>query len=87
MPFYRNTVRIPAGDLAHAAPAELLERVPFIDKDTVMEQQSAFLNEHADRRFLRYATSNDSTGTSGGTGTGVRRGKRESIDELPLAPR
>lgn len=78
MPFYRNTVRIPAGDLAHAVPAELLERVPFIDKDTVMEQQSAFLNEHADRCFLRYATSN---------GIGVRRGKRESIDELPLAPR
>jgi hypothetical protein len=27
-----------------------------------MEQQSAFLNERADRRFLLYATSNGSTG-------------------------
>jgi phenylacetate-CoA ligase len=74
VPFYRDAVRIPAGDLVHAPPLELLERFPFIDKETVMEQQSAFLNERADRRFLLYATSHGSTGT----GIGVWRSKRES---------
>jgi len=74
VPFYRNTVRIPARDLALAPLAELLERFPYIDKETVMAQQAAFLNERVDRRFLRYATSHGSTGT----GIGVWRSKRES---------
>jgi phenylacetate-CoA ligase len=39
-----------------------------------MERQSAFLDERADPRFLLYATSNGSTGTS----NGVWRSKRES---------
>jgi phenylacetate-CoA ligase len=74
VPFYRNTVRIPARDLVLAPLAELLEHFPFIDKETVMAQQAAFLNEQADRRFLLYATSHGSTGT----GIGVWRSKRES---------
>jgi phenylacetate-CoA ligase len=74
VPFYRDTVRIPASDLAHAPLEALLERFPYIDKETVMERQSAFLDERVDPRFLLYATSNGSTGT----GIGVWRSKRES---------
>jgi phenylacetate-CoA ligase len=66
VPFYRNKVRIPAGDLVHAPLAELLERFPTIDKDTVMEQHTAFLNDRADRRQLVYAA-----------GPGIWRSRRE----------
>jgi hypothetical protein len=53
-------------------PAASSARPPFIDKETIMEQPSAFRN--AARR------------TWTGTATGARRGKRRFVvDALPLA--
>jgi phenylacetate-CoA ligase len=72
VPFYRRTVKLSAGELANEAPAELLQRFPFLDKAQVMACQREFLDERADLRRLHYATS----GGSSGQGIGLWRSKR-----------
>ncbi len=72
VPFYRRTVRLSARELANEAPAELLQRFPFLDKAQVMACQREFLDERFDPRRLHYATS----GGSSGQGIGLWRSKR-----------
>jgi phenylacetate-CoA ligase len=72
VPFYRRSVRLSAGELAHEAPHELLARFPYLDKDQVMACQRDFLDQRLDPRQLAYATSGGSTGQ----GIGMWRSKR-----------
>jgi phenylacetate-CoA ligase len=72
VPFYRRTVKLSASELANEAPADLLQRFPFLDKAQVMACQREFLDERADVRRLHYATS----GGSSGQGIGLWRNKR-----------
>jgi phenylacetate-CoA ligase len=72
VPFYRRTVRLSADELANEAPAELLQRFPYLSKEQVMDCQADFLDERANLRRLHYATS----GGSSGQGIGLWRSKR-----------
>jgi phenylacetate-CoA ligase len=72
VPYYRRTVKLSPAELANEAPAELLQRFPFLTKEQVMACQNDFLDERADTRRLHYATS----GGSSGQGIGLWRSKR-----------
>ena len=72
VPYYRRAVRLTPAELANEAPAELLQRFPFLSKDQVMACQNDFLDERADMRRLHYVTS----GGSSGQGIGLWRNKR-----------
>ncbi len=72
VPFYRRTVRLSAGELAHEPPRQLLDRFPYLEKGQVMDCQRDFLDLRLDPRRLNYATSEGSSGH----GIGVWRTKR-----------
>ncbi len=72
VPYYRETMKLSAAQLANESPRELLQRFPYLTKAEVMSRQRDFLDERLNPRFLNYVTS----GGSSGQGIGLWRNKR-----------
>jgi phenylacetate-CoA ligase len=72
VPYYRQTMKLSAAELANESPRELLQCFPFLTKAEIMSRQRDFLDERLNPRFLNYVTS----GGSSGQGIGMWRNKR-----------
>lgn len=72
VPFYRSKLRLTDLELAHESLPALLTRFPYVDKNTVMDRRSDFLDERLDPRGLYFAFSSGSSGQ----GVCVWRNKR-----------
>lgn len=73
VPFYRESVKLTLRDIKECKrPEELLQMFPYLDKETVMEQQDRFLNDRYRKKSIYYVTS----GGSSGQGIGLWRDKR-----------
>ena len=73
VPFYRESIKLTVEEIKRSEkPIELLQFFPFLEKETVMDQQSRFLSDRYRKQRIYYATS----GGSSGQGVGVWRNKR-----------
>lgn len=72
VPYYRERVRLSAGELAHEPPLALLQRFPWLEKSEIMARQRDFLDARLRPERLNYVTS----GGSSGQGIGLWRNKR-----------
>jgi phenylacetate-CoA ligase len=73
VPFYRESVKLTAEEIKRSKkPVELLQFFPFLEKETVMNQQDRFLSDRYRKKQIYYVTS----GGSSGQGIGLWRNKR-----------
>jgi phenylacetate-CoA ligase len=73
VPFYRESIQLTVAEIKQSEnPVELLQFFPFVEKETVMNEQDRFLSDRYRNRRIHYKTS----GGSSGQGVGVWRNKR-----------
>jgi phenylacetate-CoA ligase len=73
VPFYRESIKLTVEEIKRSEkPVELLQLFPFLEKETVMDQQDRFLSDRYRRKRIYYVTS----GGSSGQGIGLWRNKR-----------
>jgi phenylacetate-CoA ligase len=73
VPFYRESIKLSVDDIIKCDnPLELLHLFPFLEKETVMDQQDRFINDRYRGKRIYYVTS----GGSSGQGIGLWRNKR-----------
>jgi phenylacetate-CoA ligase len=72
VPFYRDAIKLSVDEINKCdTPVELLNLFPFLEKETVMDQQDRFLSDRYRGKRIYYVTS----GGSSGQGIGLWRSK------------
>jgi phenylacetate-CoA ligase len=73
VPYYRETVKVSAGDIDESNAVDALKEFPYLEKSTVVDHAEAFMN----RRFAGKPLTREISGGSSGQGITVWRSKEE----------